>query len=141
MGETKKKILTRTLEHQKDALEGNWNKTGVTEHTKECHGRFNWINPTTLQKEPRYFHRKISESLEIQCMKVGPNEVAGTNRDGGINLTSQCWRGFYHEWREKQPHLKRWKSYWEKSDDDVIMEDNTMLTSSNNDEIVDGNIT
>ena len=60
VGESKKKILTRSLEHQKDVLDGNWSKSGVTEHTRVCHGRFNWINPTTLQKEPRYHHRKIS---------------------------------------------------------------------------------
>ena len=115
VGETKKKVLTRSLEHQKDAMEVRWNKTGATEHSKNCHGRFNWMHPTTLHQESKYYPRKIAESLEIQCMKTGPGKVNGMNRDGGLRLTSQTWRGFFHDWRRQQPKLKRWRNHWEKS--------------------------
>ena len=48
-------------------------------------------------------------------MKTGPGEVNGMNRDGGLRLTSQTWRGFFHDWRRQQPNLKRWRNHWEKS--------------------------
>ena len=96
-------------------MEGNWDKTGATEHSKNCHGRFNWLHPTTLHQESKYYPRKVAESLEIQCMKTGPGEVNGMNRDGGLKLTSQTWRGFFHDWRKQQPNLTRWKNHWQKS--------------------------
>ena len=27
-----------------------WERLGATEHFKECHGRFNWLQPKTLVK-------------------------------------------------------------------------------------------
>ena len=65
VGETKKKILTRVLQHQKNTFDGNWQKSGVTEHSRTCHGRFNWLRPTTLQRESQYYPRKVAEALEI----------------------------------------------------------------------------
>ena len=41
IGETKKKILTRSIEHQTDSIKGKWESSGATEHTKTCHGQFN----------------------------------------------------------------------------------------------------
>ena len=129
VGETKKKILTRCLEHQTDACAGRWEKTGVTEHSRDCHGQFNWLNPTTLQREPKYHHRKIAESLEIQCMKTGPTEVDGVNRDSGLRLSSQSWRGFFYEWRKKEPNLLRWKSHWNRGHD---YDERTSSTTNHN---------
>ena len=43
--ESKKKVLTRCTEHQKVRIKSNWKTPGTTEHTKECHGQFNWIYP------------------------------------------------------------------------------------------------
>ena len=40
-GETKKKILARTLEHQQDSFKGKWDNSGATEHSLTCHGQFN----------------------------------------------------------------------------------------------------
>ena len=41
-GETKKKII-RSIEHQQESIKGNWSSSGATEHTKECHGHFDWL--------------------------------------------------------------------------------------------------
>ena len=56
IGETKKKVITRTIEHQQDSFNGKWEGSGATEHCLECHGQFSWINPKTLPTEQQY-HR------------------------------------------------------------------------------------
>ena len=38
-GETKKKILTRTIEHQQDSFKGKWDNSEATEHSLTCHGQ------------------------------------------------------------------------------------------------------
>ena len=53
-GETKKKVITRSIEHQQESIKGNWTSSGATEHTKECHGCFDWLHPTTLSMKNRY---------------------------------------------------------------------------------------
>ena len=63
IGETKKKVITRTIEHQQDSIKGKWESSGATEHCLECHGQFNWLHPKTLSRETRYKSRKIRESL------------------------------------------------------------------------------
>ena len=35
--ETKKKIISRSIEHQQVSIRGNWSSSGATEYTKECH--------------------------------------------------------------------------------------------------------
>ena len=38
IGDSKKKALTRCIEHQQDSTKDNWESSGATKHTKECHG-------------------------------------------------------------------------------------------------------
>ena len=54
IGETKKKVITRTIEHQQDSFIGKWESSGATEHCLEYHGQFNWINPKTLSTEQQH---------------------------------------------------------------------------------------
>ena len=68
-GKTKKKILTSTIEHQKDSFKGKWDNSGATEHILTCHGQFNWIHPKTIARENDYRKRKIREALEIKQTK------------------------------------------------------------------------
>ena len=70
IGETKKKFITRTIEHQQDSFNGKWESSDATEHCLESHGQLNWINPKTLSTEQQYHRRKTRESLEIK----GKNE-------------------------------------------------------------------
>ena len=56
IGETKRKVITRTIEHQQDSFNGKWESSGATGHCLECHGQFNWINLKTLSTEQQY-HR------------------------------------------------------------------------------------
>ena len=80
IGETKKKVITRTIEHQQDSIKGKWESSGATEHCLECHGQFNWLHPKTLSRETRYKSRKIRESLEIIRSKC--NSSLGSNVTG-----------------------------------------------------------
>ena len=84
-GETKKKILTKTIEQV-----GNKDHTcGATEHTLTCHRQFNWIHPKTIARENDYRKRKIRESLEIKKAKFN-KKIKVLNRDEGnlvIKLT------------------------------------------------------
>ena len=41
IGETKKKVMTRTIEYQQDSTKGKWGSSGATEHCLKCHGQFN----------------------------------------------------------------------------------------------------
>ena len=34
--------------HQQESIKGNWTSSGATEHTKECHGCFDWLHPKTM---------------------------------------------------------------------------------------------
>ena len=69
MSESKKKVITRTIEHQQDSFKGTWENSGAIEHCLECHGQFSWINPKTLSTEQQYHRRNIRESLEIKRKK------------------------------------------------------------------------
>ena len=69
IGETKKKVITGTIEHQQDSFNGDCESSDPTEHYLKCHGQFNWINPKTLSTEQQYYRQKIRESLEIKKVK------------------------------------------------------------------------
>ena len=49
IGKSKKKVLTRCIEHQQDIIKGNWESSGANEHTKECHGKFTREQPPQCQ--------------------------------------------------------------------------------------------
>ena len=46
-------------------MSGKWESYGATEHTKECHGQFDWLHPKTVRISPYMYERKIRETLEI----------------------------------------------------------------------------
>ena len=69
IGETKKSVLTQSIEHQEDSRTGKWEPLGATEYSKDCHGRFNWLHPKTLAKLPNIHESKIRQSLEINNLE------------------------------------------------------------------------
>ena len=81
-GETKKKILTMTIEHQQDSFKGKWNNSGATEHSLTCHRQFNWIHPKTIARENDYRKRKIREVLDIKKAKYN-KKIKFLNKDEG----------------------------------------------------------
>ena len=70
-GETKIKIVTRTIEHQQDRFKGKWDNFRATEHNLTCHGQFNRIYPNTIApyRENDYRKGKTREALEIKTAK------------------------------------------------------------------------
>ena len=89
-GETKKKILTRTIEHQQDSFKGKWDNSGATEYTLTCYGQFNWIHPKTIATEKDYRKRKIRRALEIKKAKFNKKKII-LNRDKGNLVQSNTW--------------------------------------------------
>ena len=81
-GETKKKILPLTIEHQQVNCKGKWDNSGAKEHTLTCHRQFNWIHPKTIARENDYRKRKIREVLEIKRAKYNKKiKVLNKNED------------------------------------------------------------
>ncbi|XP_065640463.1 uncharacterized protein LOC124819032 [Hydra vulgaris] len=98
IGETKKKVISRCIEHQQNSVKGKWASSGATEHSKSCQGTFDWLHPKTISFAPEYHIRKIRESLEVNRAKVrqkiGSDEKV-LNRDGGDYVTTKTWRPFF----------------------------------------------
>ena len=51
-------------------IKGNWESSGATEHTKECHGQFNLSHPRTIAAMSNMYKRKIRGALEINRLKT-----------------------------------------------------------------------
>ena len=90
IGETKKKVITRTIEYQQDSIKGKWESSGANEHCSECHGQFNWLHPKTLSTEARYKSRKIWESLGIIRSKCNSSKL-NINSDDGNFVKTNTW--------------------------------------------------
>ena len=89
VGETKKKISTRIAEHKRDVFNGQWKRSGASEHAKNCSHEFEWDSATSLSREPNFFKRKIREALEIRT--AARSQVNTFNRDNGNVLKSSSW--------------------------------------------------
>ena len=74
-------------------MTGKWEASGATEHSKDCHGRFNWLHPKTLAKLSNIHECKIRESLEINNLEAKaeydkPIKVLNRNRGNVVNTNS-----------------------------------------------------
>ena len=98
IGETKKRVLTRSIEHQEDNLAGKWEASGETEHCKDYHGRFNWLHPKALAKLSNIHEPKIRESLEINNLKTKAEykkSIKVLNRDRGNIVNTNSWKPLF----------------------------------------------
>ena len=101
ISESRKKVITRTIEHQQDSFKGTWESSGATEHCLECHGQFSWINLKTLSTEQWYHKRKIRESLEIKKAKTNKRRKV-LNRDEGNLVNINTWIPLFSKLTEKK---------------------------------------
>ena len=62
ISETKKKVITRTIEHQQNSFNGKWESSDATENCLENYGQFKMINMKTLSTEQQYHRQKTRES-------------------------------------------------------------------------------
>ena len=69
------------MEYQQESIKGNWPFSRPTEHTKECHGRFDWLNPKTFSLKDRCYSRKVRESLDIYIATIQCYQDKVLNRD------------------------------------------------------------
>ena len=63
IGKSKRRVLTRCMEHQQESISGKLESSKAREHTKECYGQFNWLHPETVCISPYMCKRKIREAL------------------------------------------------------------------------------
>ena len=104
IGDTKNKVITKTIEHQQDSFNGKWESSCATGHCLECHRQFNWIKPKTLSTEQQYHRRKIRESLEIKKAKNEQRKVL--NRDEGNLVKTNTWTPLFAKLTEKETNTK-----------------------------------
>ena len=102
VGETGCKVSTRTQQHQQSVYDGNWEKSGVSEHTKTCHGIIDWSKAETLKVETITFERKIREAIDIQYYQTGARD-GGVNQDGGY-MTTSFWKPMLQYVKTKTLH-------------------------------------
>ena len=91
-GETKKKVISRSIKHRQENIKGNWSSSGASKHTKECHGHFDWLHPTTLSIKNSYSDRKGREPLEIDMVVVRYGHDKVLNRDNGSFVKTNAWK-------------------------------------------------
>ena len=69
--------------------------SGATEHTKKCHGCFDWLHPKTLSIKNRYYDRKVRESLGIDMAVVKYGQEILLNRDNGNFVRTNAWKPLF----------------------------------------------
>ena len=76
-------------------MAGKWEVSGATEHSKDCHGWFNWLHPKTPAKLSNIHERKIRESLEINNLETKAEynkSIKVLNRDRGNIVNTNLWK-------------------------------------------------
>ena len=95
--EAKKKIISRSKEHQQESIKSNWSSSGATEHTMECHGNFDWLYPKTISIKNRYYDRKVIELLEIDMAVVRDGLDKVWNKDNGNFIQTNAWKPLFRK--------------------------------------------
>ena len=79
-------------------MSGIWESSGATEHTKECHGQFDWQHPKIIRISSYMYERKIGEAGEISQLRK-TNEKCKTftllNRDNGNYVKTSSWKTLF----------------------------------------------
>ena len=104
-GETRKKVIIRTIEHQQNSFNRKWGSSGSTEHCLECHGQFYWVKSKTLSAEQQYHRRKTRKSLEIKKSKANKRRKV-LNRDKGNLVKTNTWTPLFAKLTEKENNIK-----------------------------------
>ena len=67
------------------------------QHTKECHGCFDWLHPKTISIKNSYYDRKVRESLEIDMAVVKYGQEKVLNRDNGNFVKTNAWKPLFRK--------------------------------------------
>ena len=98
IGKSKKRVLTRCIEHQQDSMSGKWESFGATEDTNKCLGQFSQLHPKTMHISPQMCKIKIRESLEIDKLRtINKKDKTFTvlNRYNGDCVTTNSWKPLF----------------------------------------------
>ena len=115
-GETKKKIISRSVEHQQESIKGNWSSSGATKHTKECHGYFDWLHNKTLSMKKGIIIGKWGDHCRLIWWYSGMDNI-------------KCWtetmRTLLRQMRENlcSKKLKHYNEIWHH----FVLSDSLML--------------
>ena len=112
IGETKKKINSRSIDHQQESTKGNWSSSGTIEHTKEYHAYFEWLHPKTLSIKNRFYNRKERESLEIDMAVVRYGQHKVLNRDNGNFVKKNAWKSLFRKMKTLHWNLTSFCIKW-----------------------------
>ena len=94
IGETRRSIDLRALEHKKAMEKEKWSHSGLTQHKKDCKAPMEWT-PEVLSrvsmKDPQRLkhHLRVEEALWISRYECGPGK--GLNEDTGSYVKSDAW--------------------------------------------------
>ena len=109
----KKKVITRTIEHQQDSFNGKLKSSGTTDHCLDCHGQFNWKNPKTLSTEQQYQRGKVRESLEIKKTKMNKRRKVLNLDEGNIVKTNTC-TPLFAKLTKKETNTNNCRQIWKR---------------------------
>ena len=102
VGETRLNITTRVDQHHASTNNGNWARSAVADHSKSCHGFFNWQSPENMLKVTEgNFERKVREALEIQYHQCSPSD-GGINEDDGKYVSTKFWQPMFKFLRNRR---------------------------------------
>ena len=95
IGQTGKKVLTRSTEHEKAVFMESWDDSALAKHCQDCEKNVEWDKRTTLSTQPYYYRRSIMEALEIQREEVCNPEHKIINDRAGLYVTTDTWRPLF----------------------------------------------
>ncbi|XP_011687386.1 PREDICTED: uncharacterized protein LOC105449705 [Wasmannia auropunctata] len=78
VGQTKRKLKTRILEHRRNILLDDSKHSVVTNHILESSHTLDWEHATILDSEPNYHKRFVSEMIYIEAQKNSLNSNKDT---------------------------------------------------------------
>ena len=79
-------------------MAGKWESSSANEHTKSCHGSFDWLHQKTLAITHDNYKRKIRESIEINNAETKKEINKGgvvLNRDRGNLVHTDSWKPLF----------------------------------------------
>ena len=94
-GETRKKIISRSVEHQQECIKCNWSSSGATEMPGNGQriARANSTGYTPkLSMKNRYYDRKVRESLEIDTVVVRYGQDKLLSSYNGNFVKTNAWK-------------------------------------------------
>ena len=79
MGQMKRKLKIRLLEHKLDINKNTGSPTVITNHRIQYNHNFDWSNVKILDKELSYKKKLIFEMVRIKKQSLGLNKQSGSD--------------------------------------------------------------